>query len=59
DLTEELSIPQLPELLQQFLFQMDHPDDPQEMYNIPLVECPQYNGKIQVFNSASATFFVL
>ncbi|KIJ12506.1 hypothetical protein PAXINDRAFT_14703 [Paxillus involutus ATCC 200175] len=47
DFAEELHITQLPELLQQFLFLMDHPDDPQEMCDIPLIKCPQYNGKIK------------
>ncbi|KIK73476.1 hypothetical protein PAXRUDRAFT_178339 [Paxillus rubicundulus Ve08.2h10] len=57
DLAEKLHITQLPELLQWFPFLMNHPDNPQEMCDIPLTECPWYNGKIKVFNSASVTFF--
>ncbi|KAG2108411.1 uncharacterized protein F5147DRAFT_799705 [Suillus discolor] len=56
-LAEELSIPRLPDLLAQFLFQQLHPDDHRDPCDVPLVECPRYLNKILVFNSASSRFY--
>ncbi|KAG1895801.1 uncharacterized protein F5891DRAFT_1130500 [Suillus fuscotomentosus] len=56
-LAEELSIPRLPDLLVQFLFQQLHPDDHRDPCDVPLAECPRYLNKILVFNSASPCFY--
>ncbi|KAG1878456.1 hypothetical protein C8R48DRAFT_804965 [Suillus tomentosus] len=56
-LAEELSIPRLPDLLAQFLFQQLHPDDHRDPCDVPLAECPRYLNKILVFNSASSRFY--
>ncbi|KAG1894945.1 uncharacterized protein F5891DRAFT_1130746 [Suillus fuscotomentosus] len=53
----ELSIPRLPDLLAQFLFQQLHPDDHCDPCDVPLAECPRYLNKILVFNSASSRFY--
>ena len=57
ELSVELDIPQLRELIQRFLFQMVNPEDPRDLINVPLHECPIYDGRVKVFNAASATFF--
>jgi hypothetical protein len=36
---------------------MTNPDDPHDLEDVPLAECPWYDGKVQVFNSASATYY--
>jgi hypothetical protein len=30
---------------------------PRDLEDVPLAECPWYDGKVQVFNSASATYY--
>ncbi|KAG1805291.1 hypothetical protein EV424DRAFT_1474394 [Suillus variegatus] len=60
ELTEELDIPHLSDLLRCFLFQQMHPDDPRchhDPSDVPLSECPLYLSKIAVFNSASSRFY--
>ncbi|KIJ12084.1 hypothetical protein PAXINDRAFT_15111 [Paxillus involutus ATCC 200175] len=57
DLATELKLPQIPIILHQFLYQQTHADDNQELDLIPINECPPYDGKISVFNSASSTFY--
>ncbi|KAG1736223.1 hypothetical protein EDB19DRAFT_1896127 [Suillus lakei] len=56
-LADKLDIPCLPDLLGQFLFQQLHPNDPHDLSDVPLTECPRYLGKISVFNSASSCFY--
>ncbi|KAG1738088.1 uncharacterized protein EDB91DRAFT_1237791 [Suillus paluster] len=56
-LAEELNIPHLPEMVYCFLFQQTCPDDPQDASEIPIAGCPQYEGKISVFNSACSRFY--
>ncbi|KAN0085853.1 hypothetical protein V8E55_006987 [Tylopilus felleus] len=36
---------------------MANPEDPRDLINVPLHKCPMYDGKVKVFNAASATFF--
>ncbi|KAF8553040.1 hypothetical protein OG21DRAFT_1477479 [Imleria badia] len=57
DLSVELEVPQLRELVQRFLFQMSNPQDPRDLADIPLHECPMYDGNVKVFNAASTTFY--
>ncbi|KAF8545891.1 hypothetical protein OG21DRAFT_1428433, partial [Imleria badia] len=57
DLSVELEVPQVCELVQRFLFQMSNPQDPCDLANIPLHECPMYDGNVKVFNAASVTFY--
>ncbi|KAN0073636.1 hypothetical protein V8E55_012177 [Tylopilus felleus] len=58
DWSVELEIPQLCDLIQQFVFQMANPQDPHDLINIPLCECLIYDGKVKVFHTTSATFYV-
>ncbi|KAG2112034.1 uncharacterized protein F5147DRAFT_744677 [Suillus discolor] len=55
DLSTELSIPHLHNLLRRFLFEQLHPDD--ELSDVPLACCLRFDGQIQVFNSAASTFY--
>ncbi|KAG1862611.1 hypothetical protein F4604DRAFT_1882264 [Suillus subluteus] len=57
NLSTELGIPHLYTLLHRFLFEQVNPDDQHAPSDIPLARCPQFNGKIQVFNSASSMFY--
>ncbi|KAG1867264.1 hypothetical protein DFJ58DRAFT_714463 [Suillus subalutaceus] len=53
----ELSTPRLYNLLRRFLFEQLHPDYEPSPSDILLASCPRFDGKIQVFNSASSTFY--
>ncbi|KAG1726637.1 uncharacterized protein EDB91DRAFT_1239630 [Suillus paluster] len=57
DLSAELTIPHLYNLLHQFLFEQVNPDDQRSPSEVPLASCPRIDGKIQVFNSASLMFY--
>ncbi|KAG0698493.1 hypothetical protein DFH29DRAFT_810285, partial [Suillus ampliporus] len=57
-LSAELTIPHLYNLLHQFLFEQVNPNDQHSPSEVQLASCPQFDGKIQVFNSASSTFYV-
>lgn len=57
ELSTELSIPNLYNVLCRFLFEQVYPDDQRPPSEIPLSRCPRFEGKIQVFNSASSTFY--
>ncbi|KAF8128116.1 hypothetical protein EV363DRAFT_1400617 [Boletus edulis] len=52
DLAEELNIPELPTLIQHFLYDQLHPDA-----DVPLQQMPVYREHLNVFHSAMATFF--
>ncbi|KAH7905578.1 hypothetical protein BJ138DRAFT_1118343 [Hygrophoropsis aurantiaca] len=56
-LATELNILSLPALLGQFLYQQAHPNDDRLPSEYPSAECPQYEGRIHVFNSASSRFY--
>ncbi|KAN0101260.1 hypothetical protein V8E55_001244 [Tylopilus felleus] len=53
----ELGVPNLVTLTWHFLFNQYHPDDDRNPTNIPLSDCPRYDGSINVYNSACARFF--
>ncbi|KAG0693860.1 hypothetical protein DFH29DRAFT_815943 [Suillus ampliporus] len=53
----KLSIPHLPNLLRHFLFSQLNPDDPRDPSEVPLACCPQFDDKINIFNSACSRFF--
>ena len=57
-LADELNIPNLPELVQQFLCGQLYPDV-HNPTNISRLECPGYYGDISIYNSASSTFYAL
>ena len=56
-LATELDIPYFPSLLRYFLHSQLDPTDTRLPEEIPLEECPFYNGKLRVYNSACSTFF--
>ncbi|KAG1891828.1 uncharacterized protein F5891DRAFT_963977, partial [Suillus fuscotomentosus] len=53
----ELGIPQLSALVHQFLFEQLHPNNPQDLSDIPEFQFPNYDGGISIFNSASSRFY--
>ena len=55
-LADELNIPNLPDLVRQFLCGQLCPDT-HDPTSISHLECPGYCGKISVYNSASLTFY--
>ncbi|KAG1802868.1 uncharacterized protein HD556DRAFT_1437932 [Suillus plorans] len=57
DLSAELAIPHLYNILRRFLFKQVNPDDQRSPSEVPLASCPRFDGKIQVFNSASSIFY--
>jgi hypothetical protein len=56
-LSRELGIQQLRDMLQRFLFQVTRHDDPRDPDDVPLEECPFFDGRVNVFNSATAVFY--
>lgn len=56
-LADELNLPQFPSILHCYLHSQLHPTDPRDPDDIPLDECPLYDGTLRVYNSACATFF--
>ena len=55
ELANEINQPSLPELIQRFLWDQEHPDIPAE--ELPLDDCPKFDGRISVYRSATATFY--
>ncbi|KAG2107667.1 uncharacterized protein F5147DRAFT_745903 [Suillus discolor] len=56
-LANELDIPHLADLVSQFLIGQLYPDkDPTEVPE-SIMDCPHFNGRIRVFNSAVSMFF--
>ncbi|KAI5999674.1 hypothetical protein EDD15DRAFT_2386398 [Pisolithus albus] len=56
-LVAELGVPELPDILRRFLHSQLHPNDARDPEDIPLHECPFFDGKIRVYNSACSVFF--
>ena len=56
-LADELNLPQFPSILRHYLHSQLHPTDPHDPDDIPLDECPLYDGTLRVYNSACATLF--
>ena len=56
DLATELDIPQLLNILRRFL-QSQLQDDDRDPEDVPLDECPFYDGSVCVYHSASSTFY--
>ena len=56
-LADKLNLPQFPSILRRYLHFQLHPTDPRDPDDIPLDECPLYDGTLRVYNSACATFF--
>jgi len=56
-LADEFNLPQFPNILRHYLHSQLHPTDPCNLDDIPLGECPLYDGKLRVYHSACVTFF--
>ena len=56
-LAHEVAVPDLRRLIQHFLFTQLNQDDPRDPADVPTGSLPRHEGKLQVFNSAAATFF--
>ncbi|KAG1765633.1 hypothetical protein EDD22DRAFT_978677 [Suillus occidentalis] len=56
-LADELHIPDLPRLVQLFLFDQLLADDVHTSDTVPLSACPRFEGRIKIFNSATASFY--
>ncbi|KAG2059973.1 hypothetical protein BDR06DRAFT_1062827 [Suillus hirtellus] len=55
-LSTELCIPDLADLVRCFLFKQSNLEDARDPTEVPLLEFPHYRSRISVFNSASSTF---
>ncbi|KAG1864362.1 hypothetical protein F4604DRAFT_1882080 [Suillus subluteus] len=53
----KLAIPHIYNILRRFLFGQVNPDDERSPSEVPLALCPQFDGRIQVFNFMSSTFY--
>ncbi|KAG1719032.1 hypothetical protein EDB19DRAFT_1898883 [Suillus lakei] len=56
-LAHEVAVPDLRRLIRYFLFSQLNPDDARNPEDIPAAGLPRHEGKLQVFNSAAATFY--
>ncbi|KAH7917799.1 hypothetical protein BV22DRAFT_1108505 [Leucogyrophana mollusca] len=56
-LADEISVPHLRRLIRHFLFSQLHPEDERDPADVPAAACPRHEGKINVYNSATATFY--
>ncbi|KAJ7078723.1 hypothetical protein B0H15DRAFT_1025784 [Mycena belliarum] len=56
-LAAHIQQPQLPALLRRFLFEELHPDSDVPSSQIPLTDCPYFDGRIDVYHSATARFY--
>ncbi|KAG1904171.1 uncharacterized protein F5891DRAFT_1126616 [Suillus fuscotomentosus] len=56
-LAHEVAVPDLRHLIRYFLFSQLNPDDARNPKDIPAASLPRHEGKLQVFNSAAATFY--
>ncbi|KAG1721168.1 uncharacterized protein EDB91DRAFT_1240337 [Suillus paluster] len=54
-LADELNIPNMTDLVQQFLVEQLYPDN--DAAEAPFMECLHYEGRIRIFNSVVSTFF--
>ena len=56
-----LGVPDLPQLISRFLYHQEHGgsdlDSEDSDADIPLTACPQYNGRVNVYPSATSTYF--
>ncbi|KIJ58889.1 hypothetical protein HYDPIDRAFT_177978 [Hydnomerulius pinastri MD-312] len=57
DVAAEIGQPSLPELICRFLYDQLYPDDDLAGAEVPLAECPVFQGRVSVYHSASATFY--
>ncbi|KIK74687.1 hypothetical protein PAXRUDRAFT_174922, partial [Paxillus rubicundulus Ve08.2h10] len=57
ELAEEVSVPNLPNLVCCFLFNQIYPDEPHDPSEIPPVHFSYFEGCISTFNSASLRFY--
>lgn len=48
--------PRFPELVRRFLYEQLNPEMQDSAFNIPLDQCPDFRGRIYIYNSAVATF---
>ncbi|KDQ57676.1 hypothetical protein JAAARDRAFT_116131, partial [Jaapia argillacea MUCL 33604] len=59
DLALHISQPNLAHHVQRFLYQELHLEDERLVADVPLSECPPFNGPVSVFHSAEATYYAL
>jgi hypothetical protein len=52
-----LSVPQLQDLISCFLYQQSNPDCDLQLNQIPLALCPNFDGRVRVFPSATSLYF--
>ncbi|KAI0318160.1 hypothetical protein OF83DRAFT_1163587 [Amylostereum chailletii] len=56
-LAAALNIPRLPELIHRFLYDQHHPNSDISSMDVPLANCPNFDGHVLVFPSAIASFY--
>jgi hypothetical protein len=57
DVANHIDQPMLPELVRHFLYDQLNPDSANPGADMPLDECPFFEGRISVFHSATARFY--
>jgi hypothetical protein len=59
DLVHAIYVPGSPPSRSAFLYDQLLVNDTHTSDNVPLSTCPRFEGRVKIFNSASATFFTL
>lgn len=57
ELAAHIQQPQFPELLRRFLYEELNPDSDIPPSDVPLRDCPRFDGRIHVYHSATARFY--
>lgn len=57
ELAQEIQSPTLGNLTRHFLFAQLHPEDSRDPIDIPIADCPHFEGCISTFSSASSRFY--
>ena len=56
-LADHFDIPNLPNYISRFLYELENPDLEIELDEVPLEDCPEPSGKVRVFPSAVAIYY--
>ncbi|KAF8200520.1 hypothetical protein K438DRAFT_1822115 [Mycena galopus ATCC 62051] len=57
ELAIHIQQPEFPELVRRFLYEQLHPDSDVDARDIPIADCPRFDGRIKIYHSATARFY--
>ncbi|KAJ6609182.1 hypothetical protein B0H10DRAFT_2438684 [Mycena sp. CBHHK59/15] len=57
ELAAHIQQPQFPLLLRRFLYEQLYPDSEVDPLDVPIDDCPRFDGRIKIYHSATARFY--